>query len=188
MTIRRLAAIAALIALIPTAAAAQDWPARPLRAIIPFGAGSATDLVPRIVFDQLSPQLGQPIVVENRTGAGGTIGSNAVAKAEPDGYTLLAHSNALTVSPAIYSNLPYDTVSDFTPVAVFGTLPAVLIISPEKGFKTIQEMVAAAKAKPGSFNFGSVGVGSGTHLSSEKLKLSAGFDALHIPFRGGPEA
>ena len=180
--------IAALVALVPAAASAQDWPTRPIRAIIPFGAGSATDLVPRIVFDQLSPQLGQPIVVENRTGAGGTLGTNAVAKADPDGYTLLAHSNALSVSPAIYANLPYDTVNDFAPVAPFGSLPAVLIISPAKGFKTIQEMVAAAKAKPGTFNFASVGVGSGTHLSAEKFKLSAGFEATHVPFRGGPEA
>jgi len=166
----------------------QSWPSRAIRVVIPFGAGSATDIVPRIVFDQLSQQLGQPIVVENRTGAGGTLGAAAVAKADPDGYTLLAHSNALTVSPAIYANLPYDTVNDFAAVAIFGTLPAVLIISPEKGFKTIKEMVAAAKAKPGSFNYGSVGVGSGTHLSAEKLKLSAGFDAVHVPFRGGPEA
>jgi tripartite-type tricarboxylate transporter receptor subunit TctC len=188
MCFSRLAFIASLALLVPASAAAQDWPARPIRAIIPFGAGSATDLVPRIVFDQLSPQLGQPIVVENRTGAGGTLGTNAVAKADPDGYTLLAHSNALSVSPAIYANLPYDTEKDFAPVAPFGSLPAVLIISPAKGFKTIQEMVAAAKAKPGSFNFASVGVGSGTHLSAEKLKLAAGFEATHVPFRGGPEA
>jgi tripartite-type tricarboxylate transporter receptor subunit TctC len=188
MTLRRLCLVGLSIVALQADAFAQSWPSRPIRVIIPFGAGSATDLVPRIVFDQLSPQLGQPIVVENRTGAGGTIGAAAVAKADPDGYTLLAHSNALTVSPAIYANLPYDTVNDFAAVAIFGTLPAVLIISPEKGFKTIQDMVAAAKAKPGSFNYGSVGVGSGTHLSAEKLKLSAGFDAVHVPFRGGPEA
>ncbi|AMN41856.1 Bug family tripartite tricarboxylate transporter substrate binding protein [Rhodoplanes sp. Z2-YC6860] len=188
MNFTRLALIASLALLMPAVAAAQDWPTRPIRAIIPFGAGSATDLVPRIVFDQLSPQLGQPIVVENRTGAGGTLGTNAVAKADPDGYTLLAHSNAFSVSPAIYANLPYDTERDFAPVAAFGSLPAVLVISPSKGFKTIQEMVAAAKANPGSFNFASVGVGSGTHLSAEKLKLAAGFQATHVPFRGGPEA
>jgi tripartite-type tricarboxylate transporter receptor subunit TctC len=187
-TMCRLAATAALVALLPAAAAAQDWPTRPIRAIIPFGAGSATDLVPRIVFDQLSPQLGQPIVVENRTGAGGTLGTNAVAKADADGYTLLAHSNAFSVSPAIYANLPYDPEKDFAPVAPFGSLPAVLIIAPSKGYKTIQEMVAAAKAKPGTFNFASVGVGSGTHLSAEKFKLAAGFEATHVPFRGGPEA
>jgi tripartite-type tricarboxylate transporter receptor subunit TctC len=170
------------------AASAQSWPARPIRAIIPFGAGSATDLVPRIVFEQLSPQLGQPIVVENRTGAGGTLGTSAVAKADPDGYTLLAHSNAFSVAPAIYANLPYDTEKDFAAIVPFGTLPVLLVMSPSKGFKTIQEMVAAAKAKPGTFNYASIGVGSGTHLSAERLKLGAGFDAVHIPFRGGPEA
>jgi tripartite-type tricarboxylate transporter receptor subunit TctC len=167
---------------------AQDWPSRPIHVVIPFGAGSATDLVPRIVFDRLSPQLGQPIVVENRGGAGGTIGTAAVAKAAPDGFTLLAHSNAFSVAPAIYSSLPYDPISDFAPITPFGNLAAVLVIAPSKGFKTIQEMVAAAKVKPGTFNFASVGVGSGTHLSAEKLKLAAGFDAVHVPFRGGPEA
>ena len=188
MTLRRLCLIASCLLSTHTAASAQDWPTRPIRAIIPFGAGSATDLVPRIVFEQLSPQLGQPIVVENRTGAGGTLGTSAVAKADPDGYTLLAHSNAFSVAPAIYSNLPYDTANDFAAIIPFGSLPAVLVMAPSKGFKTIQEMVAAAKAKPGSFNYASVGVGSGTHLSAEKLKLGAGFDAVHIPFRGGPEA
>ena len=184
----RIAIIGVCLLLMQVAASAQSWPARPIRAIIPFGAGSATDVVPRIVFEQLSPQLGQPIVVENRTGAGGTLGTAAVAKADPDGYTLLAHSNAFSVAPAIYANLPYDTEKDFAAIIPFGSLPAVLVISPSKGFKTIQEMVAAAKAKPGTFNYASVGVGSGTHLSAEKLKLGAGFDAVHIPFRGGPEA
>jgi len=186
--IRRLAIVAACLLSMPMAAFAQSWPARPIRAIIPFGAGSATDVVPRIVFEQLSQQLGQPIVVENRTGAGGTLGTGVVAKADPDGYTLLAHSNAFSVAPAIYASLPYDTEKDFAAIIPFGSLPAVLVMSPSKGFKTIQEMVAAAKAKPGTFNYASVGVGSGTHLSAEKLKLGAGFDAVHIPFRGGPDA
>ena len=186
--IRRIAIVAVCLLSMQVVAFAQSWPARPIRAIIPFGAGSATDVVPRIVFEQLSPQLGQPIVVENRTGAGGTLGTAAVAKADPDGYTLLAHSNAFSVAPAIYANLPYDTEKDFAAIIPFGSLPAVLVISPSKGFKTIQEMVSAAKAKPGTFNYASVGVGSGTHLSAEKLKLGAGFDAVHIPFRGGPEA
>jgi tripartite-type tricarboxylate transporter receptor subunit TctC len=186
---RRLGLIASCLLLsMQTAAVAQDWPARPIRAIIPFGAGSATDIIPRLVFDQLSPQLGQPIVVENRTGAGGTLGTAAVAKADPDGYTLLAHSNAFSVAPALYSNLPYDPVADFAPVIPFGSLAAVLVVAPSKIFKTLQDMVAAAKAKPGALNFASVGVGSGTHLSAEKLKLAAGFDAVHVPFRGGPEA
>jgi tripartite-type tricarboxylate transporter receptor subunit TctC len=186
--IRRVACVAVCLLSMQVAASAQDWPIRPIRVIIPFGAGSATDIVPRIVFEQLSAQLGQPIVVENRTGAGGTLGTSSVAKADPDGYTLLAHSNAFSVAPAIYANLPYDTENDFAAIIPFGSLPAVLVMSPSKGFKTIQQMVASAKAKPGTFNYASVGVGSGTHLSAEKLKLGAGFDAVHIPFRGGPEA
>jgi len=189
-TSRRLCVLAAslLVALVGAFAQTLDWPSRPIRVIIPFGAGSSTDLVPRIVFDQLSPRLGQPIVVENRAGAGGTLGTAAVAKADPDGHTLLAHSNAFSISPSVYANLPYDTVADFAPVIPFGTLPVVLVISPAKGFTTIQQMVAAAKARPGSFNFASVGVGSGSHLAVERLKLGAGFDAVHVPFRGGPEA
>jgi tripartite-type tricarboxylate transporter receptor subunit TctC len=184
----RLVTLAVVVIGVYGSASAQSWPSKPIRAIIPFGAGSATDIVPRIVFDQLSAQLGHPIVVENRVGAGGIVGAAAVARADPDGYTLLAHSSAHTIAPAVYSNLPYDAASDFAAVIPFGTLPNVLVISPSKGFKTIQEMVAAAKAKPGSFNYASVGVGSATHLSVERLRLVAGFDAVHVPFRGGPEA
>ena len=127
---RRVVLIVSFLLSMQVAVLAQDWPARPIRVIIPFGAGSATDLVPRIVFDRLSPQLGQPIVVENRGGAGGTLGTAAVAKADPDGYTLLAHSNAFSVAPAIYSNLPYDTLNDFAPVMPFGSLAAVLVMAP----------------------------------------------------------
>jgi tripartite-type tricarboxylate transporter receptor subunit TctC len=170
------------------AQSAAQWPTRAIHAIIPFGAGSATDIVPRIVFDQLSAQLGQPIVVENRTGAGGTLGTAAVAKSDPDGYTVLATSTAHTITPSVYANLAYNPGSDFAAVIPFGMAPNVLVISPAKGFKTVQELVAAAKAKPGTFNYASVGVGSATHLSVEKLRLSAGFDAVHVPFRGGPEA
>jgi tripartite-type tricarboxylate transporter receptor subunit TctC len=169
-------------------AVAQNWPTRPIHAIIPFGAGSATDVVPRIVFDQLSARLGQPIVVENRAGAGSMVGAAAVAKAEADGYTLLATSNAHSITPAVYANLPYDPAADFAPVIPFGSVANVLVISPAKGFKTIHEMIAAAKAAPGTFNYASVGIGSATHLSVERLRLSAGFDAVHVPFRGGPEA
>jgi tripartite-type tricarboxylate transporter receptor subunit TctC len=169
-------------------ATAQAWPTKPIHALVPFGAGSATDIVPRIVFEQLAPRLGQSIVVENRVGAGGVLATAAVAKAEPDGYTLLATSVAHTIAPSVYANLPYDPALDFAAIIPFGTLPNVLVISPAKGFKTIQAMVAAARAKPGSFNYASVGVGSGTHLSVERLRLSAGFEAVHVPFRGGPEA
>jgi len=167
---------------------AQEWPSRPIRVVIPFGAGSATDIVPRIVFEQLTLQLGQPLVVENRLGAGGTIATGAVAKADPDGYTLLSTSNAHTIAPAMYSNLSYDASADFAAVIPFGTVPNVLIISPSKGIKTVQDLVAIAKAKPGVFNYGSVGVGSATHLSIERFRLSADIDLVHIPFKGGPEA
>ena len=184
----RLVALAMVLVGANDGAWAQAWPSKPIRAIIPFGAGSATDIVPRIVFDPLSAQLGQPIVVENRVGAGSTLGTGAVAKADPDGYTLLATSSAHTITPAVYANLPYDAAADFAAVIPFGSVANVLVISPSKGFKTIQEMVAAAKAKPGSFNYASVGVGSATHLSVERLRLSAGFEAVHVPFRGGPEA
>jgi tripartite-type tricarboxylate transporter receptor subunit TctC len=169
-------------------ALADTYPSKPIRAIIPFGAGSATDVIPRIVFDQLASQLGQAVIVENRGGAGGTIGAAAVAKADPDGYTLLVNSSAHTITPAIYPNLTYDVARDFAAVGAIGSVPNVLIISPEKGLKTLPEFVAAAKAKPGSFNFASVGIGSAVHLSAERFRISAGYEAQHIPFKGGAEA
>ncbi len=169
-------------------ALAQTWPSKPIRAIIAFAAGSATDVVPRVVFEPLSAQLGQPIVVENRGGAGTTIGAALVAKAEADGYTLLATSSAHTLVPTVYPSAPYDTAADFAAVVSLGSGPNVLVVSPAKDFKTAQDLVAAAKARPGSFNFASAGVGSATHLSAERFRMAAGFDAVHIPFRGGAEA
>jgi tripartite-type tricarboxylate transporter receptor subunit TctC len=169
-------------------AAAESYPSKTIRAIIPFGAGSATDVIPRIVFDQLARQLGQAIVIENRGGAGGTIGATAVAKADPDGYTLLVNSSAHTIAPAIYPNLPYDVANDFVAVGAIGSVPNVLIIAPAKGIKTLAEFVATAKAKPGAFNFASVGVGSAVHLSAERFRIAAGYEAQHIPFKGGSEA
>jgi len=169
-------------------AVAQTWPSKPIHAIIAFAAGSATDIIPRVVFEPLSAQLGQPIVVENRGGGGTTIAAAMVAKAEPDGYTLLATSSAHTLVPTVYPNASYDTAADFVAVVTLGTSPNVLVVSPSKGFKTAQVLVAAAKARPGSFNFASAGVGSATHLSAERFRMAAGFDAVHIPFRGGAEA
>src|SRR3954468_23564862 len=169
-------------------AAAETYPYKTIRVIIPFGAGSATDVIPRIVFDQLSRQLGQAIVVENRGGAGGTIGSTVVAKADPDGYTLLVNSSAHTITPAIYSALPYDVANDFVAVGAIGSVPNVLIVAPSKSPKTLQAFVDAAKAKPGSFNFASLGVGSAVHMSAERFRIAAGYEAVHIPFKGGAEA
>jgi tripartite-type tricarboxylate transporter receptor subunit TctC len=140
------------------------------------------------VFEQLSRQLGQKIIVENRSGAGGTTGAAFVAKADPDGYTLLAHGGAHTIAPALYPNLSYHPAHDFAAVVPFGTSPNVLVVSPARGFKTVDDFVAAAKAKPGGFNFSSVGVGTATHLSAERFRLSAGVEATHVPFRGGAEA
>ena len=184
----RLICAAAIVLATIGVADAQTWPARPIKAVIPFGAGSATDLVPRVVFEQMTAGLGQPVIVENRGGAGGSIGANAVAKADPDGYTLLATSSAHTISPGIYENLPYNASSDFAGIGLFGSVANVMIIAPSKGFKTIQEFVAAAKAKPNSMNFASVGIGSAVHISAERFRLSAGYEATHIPFKGGAEA
>ncbi len=170
------------------AASAQAWPSKPIRVIIPFGAGSATDIIPRTVLDAVAAELGQTIVIENRAGGGTTIGANVVAKADPDGYTLLATSSAHTISHAVFPNMPYDTEHDFADIAPLAIGPNVLIISPAKGIKTAQELVAAAKAKPGTFNFASAGVGTATHLSAERFRIAAGYQAVHVPFKGGAEA
>ena len=167
---------------------AETWPTRPLRAIVPVGAGSTTDIIPRVVFEQLSLQLGQSIVVENRVGAGGTIGSAFVAKADPDGYTILAHGSALTISPSLYPNLGYHPARDFAAVVPFGISPNVLVVPPAKGWKTVGDFVTEAKARPGAMNFSSVGVGSATHMSAERFRRSAGVEAVHVPFKGGAEA
>lgn len=171
---------------LPGLALAQSWPSRPIRAIVPFSAGSTIDIIGRIVLEPLSVQLGQPIVVENRGGAGGTIGSHLVAQAEPDGHTLLIHASAHSAAPAAYPKLPYNTADDFAGVALFGNVPNVTVISPKKGIKTLKELVEAARK--GSFTFASAGVGSATHWAAERLRLAARFEATHVPFRGGPEA
>jgi tripartite-type tricarboxylate transporter receptor subunit TctC len=181
-----LAAGALAMPALPRLSAAQAWPSKPIRAMIPFTAGSSLDIVGRLVLDPVSAQLGQPIVVENRGGAGGTIGSAMVAKAEPDGYTLLVNASAHSSAPAAYPNISYDPSKDFSAVAMFGTIPNVALVAPEKGIKTIQDLVA--KAKAGSFTYASAGVGSATHWAAERLRVSAGFSAVHVPFRGGPEA
>jgi len=141
----------------------------------------------RLVAKHLTEALGQPVVVENRPGAGGTIGAAAVAAAAPDGYTLLVQSSGHTVNPHIYSNLPYDTLRDFAGVTTLANLPNVLIIAPGKGIRSVKELIAAAKAKPGQLNYASAGNGSATHMNAEKFRSAAGFDAVHIPFKGTPE-
>ena len=155
---------------------------------MPFAAGSSTDIIARIVLDEVSRQIGQTIVVENRAGASGTIGSAAVAKADPDGYTILVHSSSHTVTPSTYTTLPYDTEKDFAPVMPLATIPNVVVVNGKRDYKTLKDMVDAAKAKPGSFNFASAGAGSATHLTAERLKLSAKIEAAHVAFKGSSEA
>ena len=154
------------------ASRADEWPSRPIRAIIPLSAGSAADVVPRIVFEQLSAQLGQSIIIENRPGASGTIAARSVATADPDGYTLLAHSSAHVISPSTVANLPYDPIKDFAAVAPLGNLPLVLVIAPSKNIKTVQELVALGKKRP--ITFGSIGVGSPIHLAMERRSRRLG--------------
>ena len=165
--------------------AAANWPNKPIRAILPIAPGTGADVVFRLVFHELGNRLGQQIVIENRGGAGGTIGSAAAAKADPDGYTILAQSTSHTIAPAIYPNMPYDVTRDFIAVAPLGKMPTALIVAPSKGIKTVQQLVAEAKAKPATLTFASAGVGSTTHLTAERFMLSAGIKAIHVPFRGG---
>ncbi len=176
--------LASLIAM--SGASGDPWPSQPIKVIVPLSPGSAADIVPRIVFEQVGTQLGQTVIVENRPGASGTIGARAVAMADPDGYTLLAHSSAHVISPSTVANLPYDPIKDFAAVAPLGNLPLVLVIAPSKNIKTVQELVALGKQRP--ITFGSIGVGSPIHLAMERLRLSAGFQVQAIPFKGAPEA
>jgi tripartite-type tricarboxylate transporter receptor subunit TctC len=165
----------------------QAWPNKPIKAVVPFSAGSAVDLVARAVMEQVSTQIGQPIIVENRVGAGGTIGVGAVAKAEPDGYTLLVHSTTHVVTASTYSNPGYDVRKDFAAITGLANLPNVLVVPPNK-YKTLKDLVEAGRAKQGALNYASGGAGSASHLNAERFLAAAGFKAQHIPFKGGPEA
>lgn len=166
---------------------AQSYPNKPVRVIISFTPGSATDIVARVVGAKLSEYWGQPVVLENRAGAGGSIGSVAVAKSDPDGYTLLVNSNAHCVNPAFYAKLPYDTIKDFVDIAPLATQPNVLTVRPDGEFKSLQELVNSAKAKPGGLFIGHAGLGSGTHLNTEKFLAGAGIKMTQVPFKGTPE-
>ena len=179
---------ALLAALWTSVAFGQGYPNKPLKLIVPFTAGSATDILARTYGQKLSELWKQPVVVENHPGAGGTIGAALVAKAPPDGYTLLVQSAAQAYNPSIYASLPYDTTKDFIDVCPLGGQPNVLVVSPNGGIKSVAELIAQAKQKPGQLNFGSAGQGSGTHINAEKFKLAAGIDVVHIPYKGTPEA
>ncbi|WP_428002917.1 tripartite tricarboxylate transporter substrate binding protein [Acidovorax sp.] len=179
----------AVLSTLPLAALAQGaYPTKPVRVIVPFAAGSTTDIIARAIADKMGQSMGQSLVVDNRGGASGTIGQQAVATAAPDGYTVMIHSSSHTVSPLTFAKLPFDTTGDFAGVTPISSLPNALVISPAKGIKTLQDLVASAKAKPGTVNFASAGQGSATHLNAEKFKLAAKIDATNIPFKGSAEA
>ncbi len=186
MDFRKLLLVA--LALGASQVCAQDFPTKPVRLVISFTPGSSTDIIGRVVAAKLQEMWGQPVVAENRVGAGGTVGSAVVAKSDPDGYTLLANSSAHVANPGIYKDMQYDTLKDFVNLALLGGGPNVLIVSPDTGWKSLRDFVDAAKASPGKLNFSSAGIGSGTHFNLEKLKLATGIDVTHIPYKGTPEA
>jgi tripartite-type tricarboxylate transporter receptor subunit TctC len=172
------------------AAQAQDpkkWPEKTVHIVVPLTAGSATDMMARLVARKLTEQLGQQFVVENKPGAGGTIGTGAVARAKPDGYTLLVQSASYTVTPTTYPNTPYDTQRDLMGVTPLGLLPQALVVSPTRGIDSVKSLIETARAKPGTLNYGSAGVGTANQLNAERFRIGAGIDTVHIPFKGTPE-
>ena len=188
MRIQRRAALALIGSSLPAIAGAQahqaPWPNRPIRMVIPWPPGQATDLAGRVIAQRLTEKLGQPVVAENRAGAGGTIGTDAVAKSAPDGYTLLAGSSGpYTIAPLL-QRLPYDTTRDFAPIAMWGVSPYLLVVKPDFPANTIEEFVALLKARPGHYTFGSSGRAATAHLIIEAFNARAGVDALHVPFPG----
>jgi tripartite-type tricarboxylate transporter receptor subunit TctC len=186
---RRFITTALLAALMPLAAHAQGaYPNKPIRVIVPFAAGSTTDIISRAITDKMGQSMGQQFVIENRGGASGTIGQAVVAQSAPDGYTIMIHSSSHTVTPHTFAKLPFDPLKDFTPVTPISATPNVLVISPAKNIKTVQELLSYARANPGKLNFASAGQGSATHLNAEKFKLAARIDAANIPFKGSAEA
>jgi tripartite-type tricarboxylate transporter receptor subunit TctC len=182
---RRDAIALAILLVAATSASAQNWPTRPIRVVSPYPAGSASDTVSRVVLDQVSQLLGQPIVIETKPGAGGSVGFGSVARSDPDGYTLVTSSSSMATERVLHKHLPYDPVNDFISVVLIGTSPNILVASKQSGFKTAADLVAAAKAKPGTLTFASAGVGSSSHMAAERFRLAAKIDVRHIPFREG---
>lgn len=179
--------IGAWAALALSAGWTQTYPSKPIKIVVPFTAGSATDIMARVVGEKLQAAWGQPVVVENRPGAGGTLGATQVARSDPDGHTLVVVSTGHVVNPVLYSNLQYDTLGDFSGVSPLATLPSVLVVGAGSPIKSVAELIAAARAKPGALNYASAGVGSATHVNAEKFRASANLQLTHIPFKGTPE-
>jgi tripartite-type tricarboxylate transporter receptor subunit TctC len=169
-------------------AAAQPFPTKPIRVVVPFTAGSATDILARLIGPKLLESWGQQVVVDNRPSAGGTVAGVIVATATPDGHTLMLTSSGFAGSAALYAKLPYDTLKDFAGVTQIASTPLLLVVGPGLGVKNVRELIALAQQKPGQINFGSSGIGSGTHYAGEFFKLTAGIDVVHVPYKGTPEA
>ncbi len=182
------AIVAAAVAAAPAFAQAQPkYPAKPVRIVSGFSAGSATDITARMLAPRLSEIWGQPVVVENRSGAGGVVAAGMVAQAAPDGYTLLLISSAFAISSAMQPRLPYDALKDFTGVAQVGYTTSALVAAPSLGVKSVKELIALARERPGRLLYGSAGVGSGLHMSAERFRITANISAVHVAFRGQPE-
>jgi len=188
MTRKILATLAAGLALAASNALAQPYPSKPVKVVVPYPAGGVVDVIARAIGEKLSPSIGQPVVVENRTGAASNIGTEAVARAAPDGYTLVLASPAHTVNISLYPKLGWHPLKSFEPVAMVGVIPNVVVVHPSVPAKTLPELIAYAKTRPGKLNYASAGSGSSVHLAAEMLKQMAGVYILHIPYRGQPEA
>lgn len=185
MTFTRRSALIATALLAASAAQAQDnWPNRPVRLIVPFAPGGSTDVIGRMLGQKLSALWGQPVVIENRAGAGGNVGADVVAKAPGDGYTLLMASGSITINPALYRKMPFDTQKDLLPITNVAQGPMLVVVQDASPYKTLKDLIAAAKAKPGSINFASAGVGSQVHLAGENFANAAGLDLQHVPYKG----
>ena len=174
----------AALALMGRDAGAQPYPSKPIRVVVPFAAGGAVDALARIIGAKFQDNVGQPVVIENRAGAGGTTGANDVAKSQPDGYTILQNTNGQAISPAIYRTLPFDTLRDFIPVTQLVATSTVLVANPKLPVRNLKELIVLAKANPGKLNYGMTGVGNSLHLTMEMLKRAAGIDIQPIPYRG----
>jgi len=168
--------------------AASEYPSKPIRIIVPFTPGSANDIIARIVSPKLAERWGRPVVIDNRPSAGGVVACIIVAEAAPDGHTLMVTGSNFAGSAALYTNLPYDAVRDFAGVSQFASTPLVLVVAPSLGARSVKELIALAREKPGQLNYGSTGLGSGPHYGAELFKLVAGINAVHVPYRGSPES
>lgn len=182
------AAVGGLAGLPAVLRAQASYPTQPVKLIIPFTAGSTTDVVGRILGERLEKYLWQPFVVDNRAGAGGTLGASMVALSPPDGHTVLIHSAGHVANAALYPTLKYDTLRDFTPVTMLVSMPNVLVAAPQRNFKSLQDLVQRVKAEPGKFTYGSSGGGSASHIAGEKFRIATGIQVTHIPYRGTPQA